>query len=74
MPKIDGRYKVEIWVDKDGNVEKTATAHPTLSRVKDGALPQQVKVISVNFDPSASLKALLKTEVAAVVDSKGTRA
>ncbi len=73
MPKIDGRYKVEIWVDKNGVVEKTATAYPTLSRVKDGALPSQTQVIQVNFDPSASLKALLKTEIDAVVESKGTR-
>ena len=62
------RYKLELWIDKDGNVEDEAFAYPILTRPKLGALPVQEVRIPVRYEPSSALKALLKAEHKVAVD------
>lgn len=67
------RYKLELWVDKDGNVEDEAFAYPTLTRPAEGALPAQETSTSVKYTPSTALKALLKAEQRAPIDAELAR-
>ena len=67
------RYKLELWIDEDGNVENEAFAYPTLTRSADGALPAQEVATCVKFRPSAALKAALKTEQRAKVNTELAR-
>lgn len=62
------RYKLELWIGKDGEVENEAFAYPTLTRVAAGALPAQEVSTVVKYVPSTALKALIKAEQKTVVD------
>ncbi len=72
-PKVDGngdpvmkdvaqRYRLELWVGEDGEIEDEAFAYPTLTRPAAGALSAQEQEMPVPFTPSAGLKATLKVE------------
>ena len=64
------RYKLELWIDKTGEVEDEAFAYPVLTRPKSGALPAQEVSIPVGYKPSSALRALLKAEHRAAVDAE----
>jgi len=67
------RYRLELWIDKDGNVEDEAFAYPIMTRPAEGALPKQEAATAVKFRPSDALKAALKTEQRSKVDAELAR-
>ena len=64
------RYRLEFWIDGDGNVEDSANAYPVLSRPGEGALPAQNYTKQVPIEPSVELKALIKAEQKTKVDAE----
>ena len=64
------RYRLEFWIDGDGNVEENANAYPRLTRPGEGAMPTQDYTKQVPIKPSVELKALIKSEQKTVVDAE----
>ena len=62
------RYKLELWIDDNGNVEDEAFAYPWLTSSAACALSGQELKLCVKYAPSSALKALIKAEQKAVVD------
>lgn len=63
-------YRLEFTADGDGNVAASANAYPILTRPSEGAMPEQEVMKQVKFEPSAELKALLKSESLAAINAE----
>lgn len=71
VSKLKGqRYRLELWVGADGEIEDEAFAYPTLTRDAAGALKEQEQETPVPFTPTAGLKATLKVEQKNNVDTE----
>lgn len=62
--------RLEFTTDGDGNVQASANVYAKFTRPGEGTMPAQEITKQVKFEPSAELKALLKSESLVAINAE----